>query len=383
MTIGETLARARRDAGLSIAEISIRTRIRQSVIDGIEHDDYAACDGDSGARRAIEAVAQALGVDSEPLIQAYAAARRPAAGWIAATEPTEPSEPSEPVESVMAEPAPEVFLPEHDPWPVIAADDTQPISIGQPSGRAVAGEPPFPIPIGEPTQPVVASFSGRPNVIWIALGAALLAVAVLGGILLIMGASGQPPRHAVAAGEHRSGGRGARRTRPTGHYSGSSGHTGAAVPSGRRHVRPLVPVGIAAFGPGGAGHGDSPELARQALAGKAAAPWHSAWYTTPHFGNLQSGTGLLLKMGRPVTITSARIALGNGRGADVGLRIGNAPILTSMRPVAQADGAGGLVRLKTAPARGRYVLVWFTRLPPDPAGTFQVSVYDIKLRGYL
>jgi hypothetical protein len=88
-------------------------------------------------------------------------------------------------------------------------------------------------------------------------------------------------------------------------------------------------------------------------------------------------------MGRTVTITSARIALGNDRGADVGLRIGNAPILSSMRPVGQADGAGGLVRLKTAPARGRYVLVWFTRLPPDRAGTFQVSVYDIKLRGYV
>jgi len=28
------------------------------------------------------------------------------------------------------------------------------------------------------------------------------------------------------------------------------------------------------------------------------------------------------------------------------------------------------------------VLVWFTRLPPDQAGTFQASVYDIKVLGY-
>jgi hypothetical protein len=30
----------------------------------------------------------------------------------------------------------------------------------------------------------------------------------------------------------------------------------------------------------------------------------------------------------------------------------------------------------------RYVLVWFTRPPADQAGTFQASVYDVKLYGY-
>jgi hypothetical protein len=50
-------------------------------------------------------------------------------------------------------------------------------------------------------------------------------------------------------------------------------------------------------------------------------------------------------------------------------------------------GAGGIItrrvpRLKTDRTRGRFVLVWFTKLPPDHAGTFQVSVYDIRLRGH-
>jgi len=27
------------------------------------------------------------------------------------------------------------------------------------------------------------------------------------------------------------------------------------------------------------------------------------------------------------------------------------------------------------------VLIWFNSLPPDPAGTFQVSVYDLRLEG--
>jgi len=373
VTAGDMLARARRDAGLSIAEISIRTRIRQNVIDGIEHDDYSACGGEAGARSDIAAIAQALGVDSEPVVQAYNATGLPAeSDWIAATKSTERAVP---------EPAPDVSTPSHEPGPVAADEDTLPIMMGQPPEPVTAGELPRPAPIGEmaprpilpgdASGPVPVALANQHPLIWIALGGALLAVAMLGGILLIAGTSGQPARHAVATGRHHGSARGARppeRSRP-----GSTGR--------RRPARLLVPASIAAYGPGGRGHGDSPELAHQALAGNADAPWHSAWYTSPRFGNLQQGTGLLLDMGRTVTITSARIALGYDRGANLALRIGTAPALASMRTVARANGVGGMVRLTTDRTRGRFVLVWFTKLPPDQAGTFQISVYNIKLRG--
>jgi hypothetical protein len=32
-------------------------------------------------------------------------------------------------------------------------------------------------------------------------------------------------------------------------------------------------------------------------------------------------------------------------------------------------------------AHGRYVLLWFTRLPPDPVGAFQARIYDERLEG--
>ena len=41
VSIGETLARARQDAGLSITQISQRTRIRETVIRSIENDDFS------------------------------------------------------------------------------------------------------------------------------------------------------------------------------------------------------------------------------------------------------------------------------------------------------------------------------------------------------
>jgi hypothetical protein len=41
--------------------------------------------------------------------------------------------------------------------------------------------------------------------------------------------------------------------------------------------------------------------------------WHSDWYATPGFGNLDLGTGLIVDMGRPVMVTAVRVALGAAR----------------------------------------------------------------------
>src|SRR5258708_8304373 len=78
LSIGETLARARSDAGLSVADVSLRTRIRDSVIERIEHDDYSASGIDLFARGEIREIARAVGVDSRPLIEEYDASRPPA-----------------------------------------------------------------------------------------------------------------------------------------------------------------------------------------------------------------------------------------------------------------------------------------------------------------
>src|SRR5215471_19725599 len=76
MSIGGSLAKARRDAGLSVAEVSQRTRIRETIIRGIEDDDYSACGGDFYARGNIRSIAKAVGADSEPLIREYDALHR-------------------------------------------------------------------------------------------------------------------------------------------------------------------------------------------------------------------------------------------------------------------------------------------------------------------
>ena len=80
MSIGATLAAARRRAGLTVGEVSQQTRVTEPIIAGIEHDDYAACGGDFYARGHIRAIARAVGEDPSPLIDEFDATWRSAAG---------------------------------------------------------------------------------------------------------------------------------------------------------------------------------------------------------------------------------------------------------------------------------------------------------------
>jgi cytoskeletal protein RodZ len=71
VSIGDTLADARRQAGLTITQVSQRTCIRETIIRGIERGDFSACGGDFYARGHIRSIARAVGVDDEELIREY------------------------------------------------------------------------------------------------------------------------------------------------------------------------------------------------------------------------------------------------------------------------------------------------------------------------
>lgn len=103
MSIGQSLAAARERAGLSIADVSERTRIRGPVVEAIERDDFSRCGGDVYARGHIRSLAQAVGADPGALVAEFdsthqvrsttaselyqvvkpAPARRPSLNWTA------------------------------------------------------------------------------------------------------------------------------------------------------------------------------------------------------------------------------------------------------------------------------------------------------------
>ncbi len=71
MSIGDALAAARREAGLTITQVSQRTCIRETIVRGIERGDYSACGGDFYARGHIRSIARVVGLDPDELVREY------------------------------------------------------------------------------------------------------------------------------------------------------------------------------------------------------------------------------------------------------------------------------------------------------------------------
>jgi transcriptional regulator with XRE-family HTH domain len=368
--IGETLAQARQQAGLTVTQVGRQTRIRETIIRKIEQDDYSECGGDFYARGHIRAIAKAVGTDPVPLIQEYDARyREPGAiGTISLEELLTASGRAG---------------QRHPPdLPAVRA------RVAAAAGSARRSVTPAAAGGLAPYRPGAR----RRTLRWATFVGLALAVVVLGFVALHV-LAGSPPKAAPSAagqpaGTRHSTGHSARHGQPgpaakASHRAPSPApgatHSGAPAPPSAQPAQPLAPVQATAFGPNG---GDNPQLAHLVLGGGHTAGWHTDWYASARFGNLYPGTGLLLDMGREVTITGAEIDLGTSTGASFQLRVGARPGLASMPRVAHASGAGGLVRLHLAsPARGRYVLVWFTRLPADSSGTFQARIDSVTLQG--
>jgi cytoskeletal protein RodZ len=327
VSIGPALADARWRAHLTVSEVSRETRIREAIIWGIEKDDFSACGGDAYARGHIRAIARAVGTDPDPLIQEYDATHR-------------------------------------------NLEDIEELVVLHPAGAAGR-----------------RGTRGRgPRLAWAAALGVVLAIAGWAAYQLASTGGHAPRSAAVAAANstpsHNAGAAPAGHGTPKPSPSPTPSQSSTAPVPAAAPVQILTPARVTAFGPGGPATGDNPQHAAMAADGSRATAWHSDWYTTAAFGNLKPGTGLLLDMGRRVTITSAQITLGIP-GANVQLRAGNVPVLTNLREVASSRGPGGTVGMwPSAPVRARYVLIWFTRLPPDDSGTYQAAVYNVHLHGH-
>jgi hypothetical protein len=309
VSIGGTLAGARHGAGLTVADVSARTRIREGLIRAIERDEFDACGGDFYARGHIRAIAEVVGADPGGLVGEY--------------------------------------------------------DVAHPAGRPVTLEELLEQPPRRPR-------GGRGRR-WLAPVMYVLCLGVITFLAIrLTSAVGGSPSAVASSGRAAT-----RAAGPPGGPRPSAQPVPTTVP-----VTEVTPVSAAAFGPGGTSNGDNPQRAPFALSGNPARPWHTDWYTTARFGNLQAGTGLLLSLGQTVTAASVTIQLGGTPGADLQLRAGTT--LSDMPVLASAAGAGGTVRLPLASRpQIRYLLIWFTLLPPDPTGTYQADISDVTVSASL
>ena len=507
MTVGEALTEARYQAGLSVDELSQRTRIRETVIRSIERDDYDACGGDVYVRGYLRAIAGAVGIDAQPLIREYDLRRAASAGGAAGPLTTGPLTPPGAQPSGIPDAAATSLdlpsVPVREPRaaaldragvPRLGADatmlDLPPVSAADPAARFAAADPaatrfdlppvtgdpgpdpsldPYPpadpaatrfdlppvtdVPVYQPprvpppagpdlmaagydlppgggaapasaapswsaeprsaqppsaqppsAQPRSAPPPDRPA--WPALGAATGAMQgppgprhgtrrnrqlpVVAAILvaLVVVAAGFLVDHLVTGGTTT--GKLAATSRPQTPAASVSptARSATATPTAPATKPASLPVGILpiaaarAFGPDGLSDGDNPQVARNAIARNAQAPWSTQWYATADFGMLKHGTGLLLDMGHVVTITSVRIDLSSFHGVNLQLKAGDGTAPAALATAATVTDSGGVLRVVLRhPATARYLLIWFTLLPPDGQGHFAESVSGVLVNG--
>jgi serine/threonine protein kinase len=184
-------------------------------------------------------------------------------------------------------------------------------------------------------------------------------------------------------------------TRKHGSGGGSPGKSSSssASPSNAANTV-LTPVGAEGYDALGLASdpGDEDNAgAKLAIDNNPSTAWHTQFYlSNPVFGGLKQGTGLLLDMGKQVTLRSVQVTFGSTAGANVAIEVGNsnaisAQGLASFARVAKLKHvAAGPVTFQTSSAsKGRYVLIWFTKLPPNPSnnGQFEAFIYNVVVRG--
>lgn len=386
MGIGGALADARSEAGLTITEVSQRTRIRETIIRAIERDDYSACGGDYYARGHIRAIARVVGTDPAPLIEEYDAAHMPPPPEVAAHNgtgtghaegagwriPAWGRRPGAGMNGNGAAGYPAISRPAAE------GADTSPIPP-VPAGRQ-AGPGHYGISAAEafrPSMPLEQLRRRRrpPNLTAILAAAVIIVIGVL-IYLLVSAGSSHPNRSAQTGAQHAT----LPATHPTAHPTAhpSASRASTTAPSA---PAPLRIAGATAFGPGGT-VGDNPSLAAQAIHTTNGIGWQTDWYATSHFGGMQPGTGLLLDLGSPVSVSSVQLTLGPAAGGSLELLAGSEPAMPDLHVVATARDPGGTLTIPVvSPVRGRYLLIWFTSLPPDSTGTYQATVADVKVTG--
>ena len=174
------------------------------------------------------------------------------------------------------------------------------------------------------------------------------------------------------------------------HGSQSNGHLPSSVQSpsspSTQAAQVLKPIGAK-------GVSEPSTKAALAIDGSRATAWSTQYYLgNPKFGGLKNGSGLLLDMGKTVKLSSVTVTFGSTPGANVSIMIGNdgsadPASVSSFATVAQQDGVpGGTTTFDVhSSASGRYVLIWFTKLPPKasggPSGSFGASIFNIIVKG--
>lgn len=143
---------------------------------------------------------------------------------------------------------------------------------------------------------------------------------------------------------------------------------------------PLTISAVRDYDPQGNDQAENPAERGYAVDGDPGTAWYTERYqTTPEFGGLKSGVGLVLRLTAPAVATEMVVTspTPGARFQVLGpLTSGNREVLAS----GTMSGADQAIPLKAA-APSRVYVLWFTSLVPDGEGGYWAGVGQVQLRG--
>jgi F5/8 type C domain-containing protein len=171
--------------------------------------------------------------------------------------------------------------------------------------------------------------------------------------------------------------------------SGQTSSSSSSAP-GTAASNVLRPAGANSFDPLGSSKDENGNEAQFAIDNNPSTFWHTDFYFSyPTFGNLKTGTGLILDMGGPVRLSQVVVQFGTICCAHVQIEIGNenTPDAATLNTFTQVQGsataAGTTTFDVTSHATGRYVLIWITYLPrlAGSQNRYEALIYNIVVHG--
>jgi hypothetical protein len=133
---------------------------------------------------------------------------------------------------------------------------------------------------------------------------------------------------------------------------------------------------------------DNSDMAAQAIDGSSTTDWHSQFYIgNPVFGGLKKGTGLLLNLGTQVKLSQVQVQFSSTCCTALNIDLGNSDSPASesgFSTVASSSKASGTTTFTVnSSAKGQYVLLWFTSLPPlqGNSNEYEAQVFNVVVRG--
>jgi serine/threonine protein kinase len=170
-----------------------------------------------------------------------------------------------------------------------------------------------------------------------------------------------------------------------------SHRTSNTPPPQQQHQSTLPAPTASVLTPVSATAHDNASKATLAIDSNTSTDWYTDYYLgNPVFGGLYKGTGLVLDMGKQVSISQIEVLFGSNAGANVQIKVSDSATAPSplagrsLPTLATGTNVGNdqAFSLKH-PVTGRYVVIWITKLPPKTGSNneYQAEIYNVAVRG--